>query len=313
MPPDRATGHGDGEQWLFKQDELLLGPVPTAKLIELLYAGDIDASTPVAPHGADGAPGFRRLSELEAFRVHLAKAAAKHRVEAQSVEIKDRARRMRLVKVVAIGTRGLALVLGGGRFAWWLAIHRPWETQLQLPQPVIAEDDDLPVITLASSRRGDEEVAYPDSAPAGTAAPQERTKPRTSLEAKAPKPPKVPGKAVASASTTSRPPDGDDVAVVQQWDQDAINSVVKGNKKTLHACLNAEAQRQKAGWSAKIPIEFTIGNDGRVAKLWIDNPDYKRDSTELYKCMLQTLRRWEFPKYSGEQANVSLSFTVGAR
>lgn len=314
MPPDRANGPGDGEQWLFKQDGLLLGPVPTAKLIELLNSGEIDGQTPVAPFGTGGSPAYRPLAQIDGFRVHLAKAQARQRVEAQSLEQRERARKNRLIKVGAIGALGLALVLGGGRLAWWLAIHRPWETQLELPQPVIAEDDDLPVITLASLR-SDDEFDYPDTAPTDSPAPGKRAVARA--ETKRPSTPAAPGR---KGLTNTRPspkrtpaPLGDDVAIVQQWDQDAINSVVRANKKTLHACLNAEAQRQRAGWSARIPIEFTIGNDGRVSKLWIDNPDYKRDTTELYKCMFQTLRRWKFPKYAGEQANVSLSFTVGAR
>ncbi|MFN7134614.1 MAG: AgmX/PglI C-terminal domain-containing protein [Myxococcales bacterium] len=314
MPPDRGLDTGDSEQWLFKQGDLLLGPVETKKLIELLYEGELDADTQVAPHGPVGAGAYRRLGELDAFRVHLAKAQAKQRVESQTVELRVRERKGRLLKVSVVGALGLALVLGGGRLAWWLALHRPWETQVQLPQPFIAEDDDLPTIKLASARAADEEFAYPEG-PGATAAPGERARPAKPLEVKKPKEPvaAAPGTAVASLGTKRPKPTDDDVAVVQQWDQDAINSVVRQNKKTLHGCLSEEAQKHTAGWSAKIPIEFTIGNDGRVAKLWIDNPDFKSDGSELHKCMLATLRKWQFPRYEGEQANVSLSFSVGAR
>jgi len=100
---------------------------------------------------------------------------------------------------------------------------------------------------------------------------------------------------------------------VQQWDQEAINAVVKANKATLHPCLSAEAKRQKSGWEIRVPIEFTIGNDGRISKLWIDNPDYKSESSELFKCMYGELKKWKFAAYQGEQANVALAFRIQSR
>ena len=71
----------------------------------------------------------------------------------------------------------------------------------------------------------------------------------------------------------------------------------------------AEEVRKRPGLSAKIPIEFVIGNDGRVTKLWIDHPMFKEGS--LPECLLRELQKWSFKSYPGEQATVGFSFKVG--
>ena len=134
-----------GGSWLFKQGDLLLGPVPFMKLVDLLYAGEIDENTPVAPFNLE--PKFQPLNTYERFRIHLAKAKAKLRVELASETMTRDRRRGRAMKMTVMGLVSIVLLVGGGRLAWWLAIHRPWEKQIQLPEPVIT--DELPMIKLA--------------------------------------------------------------------------------------------------------------------------------------------------------------------
>ena len=73
------TGRASDVQWLFRQGELVLGPVLADQIVEKLYSGVINAHTEVKPLGENA---FRRISEVEYFRVHLAKAQAKLRVDA---------------------------------------------------------------------------------------------------------------------------------------------------------------------------------------------------------------------------------------
>ena len=288
-----------GGSWLFKQGELLLGPVPLTRLVELLYLGEVDETTLVAPFNLD--PQFTPLGKVERFRVHLAKAKAKLRVEAQS-HAEDRVRRRkRMLRLTSMGVLSIALLLGGGRLAWWLALHRPWEKVIQLPEPVITEDE-LPSVRLAS-RALEDELAYPD-------AKTPEVKPRPGERRFRPGAP-APGPGISSPP--ARRADADGLEVAQQWDQRAINATVNASKWMLHGCLAAEAKRQKVGWEFRVPLEFTIGNDGRVTRLWIDNPDYKSQDSELFRCLFGELKKWKFPAYQGEQASVSLGFQVRAR
>ena len=91
-----------------------------------------------------------------------------------------------------------------------------------------------------------------------------------------------------------------------KFDQGTINTVVKAHQRTLFPCL---AQINKPGVMQKIPIEFVIGNNGHVNKVWVDHPDYKTGA--LPECLLKELQKWPFKNYEGEQATVSLSFNIG--
>jgi len=88
----------------------------------------------------------------------------------------------------------------------------------------------------------------------------------------------------------------------------AINSVVASRQKSLYPCVAGEAGKHP-GLSTKIPIEFVIGNDGRVAKVWVDHSLFK--DGPLAECLLKELQKWPFKAYEGERATVGLSFRVG--
>ena len=74
---DVGLGTSGGE-WLFRQEGLVLGPVPATKIVELLYEGVLDGRSDVAPLGSSE---FRPLGEVDYFKIHCAKADAKRRVQ----------------------------------------------------------------------------------------------------------------------------------------------------------------------------------------------------------------------------------------
>ena len=132
----------------------------------------------------------------------------------------------------------------------------------------------------------------------------------TSSARKTPRPPKgiptqQPSGATGAMTVAAGESDGLEMGSI---DQGAINAVVASKQKTLHKCLQIVA-RAKPGERTRIPIEFVIGNEGRVAQLWIDHPDFK--TGELHACMLGELKKWPFKSYSGEQATENLAFNVG--
>jgi hypothetical protein len=106
----------------------------------------------------------------------------------------------------------------------------------------------------------------------------------------------------------STEPDGLQMGV--EFDQGAINKVVATSQRTLFRCFKEEAER-RPDFAAKVPIEFVIGNDGRVTKLWVDHPQLKQGP--LYQCLLTELQKWPFKPYKGSLASVGLAFTVGKK
>ncbi|NMO22914.1 AgmX/PglI C-terminal domain-containing protein [Pyxidicoccus fallax] len=295
-------------QWLFRQGDLVLGPVSGAQIVEKLTTGEL---TPDSPVTLAGERDFHPMREVDAFRVHVARAEARARVEV-AVQVEREKSRKRLtilggaagVLVIILGIVGLQVARNAAVYGW-LGGEEEFEGIEMEP----------PTIRLAQARRDDEELFEYPTNNNGT-----RTAERPAAGAPA-KPGTPTGRPVAVASTSraedKRPrpsgtvaTDPDGMEVAQQFDQSAINRVVAGNKSTLFKCFKEEAERSP-GLAARIPLEFVIGNDGKVNKLWVDNPQFKKGP--LYDCLLSELQKWPFRAYEGERATVGLSFNIGRR
>jgi hypothetical protein len=296
--------------WLYRQGDLVLGPLTGHQLVEKLYTGGVTGETDVS---ATGPSGFRKLKELDAFKLHVAKAAAKQKVEAEVRAAHARRMRQRLmVAAVAAVVLG-ALGLGAWQIARYSSVYLPGVRGEELEIQV-----DPPIITVARSSVPEELFEYPGM-------PKQPTAPSKPPETPLDPPEKVdkPEK-VASASPlpklerktpAGRPSgkvitDSDGMMTEVNYDQAAINRVVKQSQSTLFRCFKEEAER-RPGFSAKVPLEFTIGNDGRVAQLWVDHPQLKKGP--LFDCLFGEMKKWPFKPYKGERATVNLSFTIGKK
>ena len=274
-----------GGEWLYRKGELVLGPVLGTQLLDRLYAGDINGQTEVALVGED----FERVTQVEALRVHLAKAEAKWRVDALERRVRDRARRQRNVRLALLA--GVALVVAGaaGAVARYMAVHGTFDTRTE--EAAIAVEP--PVIRLAKARRQqDEMLDYPlDRAGRRTSG--------TGTRAAVPGPRPGPG---------TQETDPDDVSIEAKFDRGSIQTVIAQRQRSLYPCFAEEAKRSP-GLAERIPIEFVIGNDGQVKKLWVDHPRFAEGA--LQDCLMRELQRWPFRPYDGQQATVGLSFTIG--
>lgn len=291
---------GPTEQgWLFRQGDLILGPVPTKQIVDKLYSGEL---LPVSEVQLMGSGVFKRIADVPELKVHVAKAEAKKRVDAHAAEHHASVKK-RLLTIVAI-TAGVLLVLaiGVAVLGNYLAVHTPTGKSAE----ELAWGDitiDAPTISKARKREDDELVDYQGANPG--------KKPPTLVAAKTPTTPKDPG-TPKDPATPKEPkpklgnadPDGMQMGEV---DEAGINQVVSKFKPTLIPCIKSVA---KPGVAAKIPIEFSIAESGRVTKVWVDNPDFKESG--LQECLLKELAKWPFkPAQAG--ASVNLSFNIGKR
>ena len=277
--------HPLGGEWLYRKGELVLGPVQGAQLLDRLYAGDINGQTEVALVGED----FERVTHVEALRVHLAKAEAKWRVDALERRVHDRARRQRNLRLTILA--GIAVVVAGaaGAVARYMAVHGTFDTRTA--EAAIAVEP--PVIRLAKARKQqDEMLDYPlDKGGRRPAAGGTR--------------PAGLGTRPGSGAPENDP---DDVSVEAKFDRGSIQTVIAQRQRALYPCFADEAKRSP-GLTERIPIEFVIGNDGQVKKLWVDHPRFAEGA--LQECLMKELQRWPFRPYEGQQATVGLSFTIG--
>jgi hypothetical protein len=281
-------------EWLFKADGQVFGPIPEERLVALIMEGSVVADTEVAPDGGAWQP----IKQISGFLVHLRKAEARARVEAEATGARKLAQPRNTLHWIAVGLGGLLLLAGAGGSAWYLAVHRPWARQSEL----LADFGDgigIGTVSVGTSSRSqkhrDDEVALP-------AEPSEHAAPATSGA--------KPKQRVASASHPGRSSaamEGGGM-VLAQYDPERIQQVVARHQASLAPCVRQEARRSP-DFFGDIPIEFAVGNDGRISALWIDDPRFK--SGPLYECLLSTLRQWTFDTFPGQRPVVSLSFHIG--
>ena len=282
--------------WLYRQGDMVLGPVDSASIARLIEEGSLTASSQVAPLGSSE---FHPVGEVEPFVVIAAKAATRQRLLAAEAQA-DQARSRRLaIRLGVLGVIGVVLLVGAIAGARYLAVHGTFSSGSEVASISV----EPPTISLArAGARSEGLLAYGVEAEEEAAPSAGALKPRTPSSAST-------GTRSRRATTASAAPStGSDGLELAKLDQASINAVVSSQQKTLYGCLQLVAKRFP-GKPTRIPIEFVIGNSGSVSKLWIDHPDFKEG--ELHTCMLGKLKAWRFKPYEGEQATVNLAFNVG--
>ena len=76
-------------------------------------------------------------------------------------------------------------------------------------------------------------------------------------------------------------------------------------------CFNEEAKRRNLVGERSYGVEWTVGNDGRVAEEHMESRS--EESTPLYRCVVDKLALWRYPRFPGERTNVSQRFEVKAK
>jgi hypothetical protein len=278
----------DGGEWLFRRDGQVFGPVDSRALAAMLYRGELAPRTPIS--AGDGL--WRPLDEVSTFVVHARKAEAGLRVEREVTGARLlRARRVRR-RALAGGAAAVLLVAGAVGGALHLA-RRARETS-----PLL-EDFGAGIRIASAARVGtsaraaaDDELEVPFDGPG------ERGAPRRARPAR-------PG-AAASGRAAGSVAGGELVAA--QFDPRRIQTVVGREQRSLVPCFRAEAERSP-DFRGDVPIEFSIGNDGRVAQLWIDEPRFREGA--LRDCLARALSAWRFDAFPGQRPTVSLAFGIG--
>jgi hypothetical protein len=274
-------------RWLFRQGELILGPLDQEQLAQRILEGELGDDTEARELEGEV---FRPLCKIEAFAVALAKAKAKQRVDVLS-EKRAVAKRKRLLKtLIAV----LSLLVLGSVAAY--VVGQEWARK----KPTVSTD------RLAFA-------GFSSKAPTIRRSPKGPSENTTLLSYKDTNP--------SSPGSGRRPEKGsrgnawvDDVTTDIQWNPDSIKQVLSSNERRLLNCLQHNVKAAD-GWSrgesVTIPIEFTIANNGRVNKLWVSHQRYK--GKELESCLLQEMGKWPFAPYDGDQAVVAWSISWKVR
>ncbi|MFO7156653.1 MAG: AgmX/PglI C-terminal domain-containing protein [Pseudomonadota bacterium] len=258
-------------RWVFKVGDELFGPVDAEYLEERLRAGEIGPETLVAPEHGPFAP----IGTVEPFVALAAEVAVQRRREAARHSARRRLW-LGLVAGLVLAVAGVAALLGR-------------EDPLSRRELQAITIEALPMeVRVVDPAEEDEEV-YADSTPGRTGVSR--------------RPVGAPASRPGPAARET-----DDLSIETRYDAAAIERVVASRRDRLLPCLRAQAQRDSA-FRGEVPLSFVVGNDGKVARLWVDRVGY-RDGP-LHACLLEELRRWNFPSFEGQRPVISLRFRVG--
>jgi hypothetical protein len=277
----------EGGEWLFRRAGQVFGPVDSRGMAAMLYRGEIDGTTPLSP--GDGT--WRPLAEVSIFLVHAKKAEAGLRVEREVTGARLlRARTQR--RKVALAVAGVLLLVAGSVGGVL------WLTREQGKTSALLEDFGAGIRIASAARVGVSRREAPDDLVEVTLAGPEADRAAQRRLAKRTGP---------AAPASSGAVDGGDL-VLAQFDEKKIQAVVGREQRTLAPCFRAEAARSPE-FEGDVPIEFAIGNDGKVAQLWIDEPRFKQGA--LRDCLQAALAGWRFDPFPGQRPTVSLAFRIG--
>ncbi|MFL5262840.1 MAG: AgmX/PglI C-terminal domain-containing protein [Anaeromyxobacteraceae bacterium] len=278
-----TTSASAGREWVFKSRGQVFGPVPEDRLAALVEAGEVAGDALVA--GEDGA--WRPLAEVPALLVHLRRAEARARVEAEVTVTRRLARRRGALRGAALAAAALVLLGLAGGGAWWVAARKARSSALLED---FGEGIAIGEVRVGAPPVADDEVAVPELSPA--------TGPGASAHPKRAAP-------ARSAAARGSAQGGD--LVLAQYDPRRIQERVARQQGSLAPCLRDEAKRSPE-FTGEIPVSFAIGNDGRVVQLWVEDPRFK--SGELRDCLHARLAAWSFEPFPGQRPVVSLAFRI---
>lgn len=276
----------EGGEWLFRRDGQVFGPVDSRGIAAMLYRGEIDGATPVS--AGDGT--WLELSEISLFLLHAKKAEAGLRVEREVTgERLLRARKSRR-RAIALGVAALLVVGGAGGGAMLLS------RKARESSPLL-EDFGAGIGVVSAARVG---VSGRDRAGEELF--------EVALETEAERAARAPRAARPAGTGAPRGAVEEGDLVASHFDERKIQSVVGREQRTLAPCFRAEASRSP-DFQGDVPIEFAIGNDGRVARVWIDEPRFRAGA--LRECIEQALAGWRFDPFPGQRPTVQLAFRIG--
>jgi hypothetical protein len=112
-------------EWLLKLHGEILGPVPSAEIIERMFTGEVDESTEISfGEGGD----WRSIQVVSDFHPFLYQAKAKIRADRARAEAARAAKKRQVRNIIKVALGAAALVLLSFGASYFLIVSRPWKS-----------------------------------------------------------------------------------------------------------------------------------------------------------------------------------------
>ncbi|HEY1099097.1 MAG TPA: AgmX/PglI C-terminal domain-containing protein [Myxococcota bacterium] len=309
-------------EWLFKQNDLVLGPVTSIVLVDKIKKGELDADTPIARDGA----AFRPMKLVRLFREAWNAAEEEKRFAAEEKAHQSAVSRARFLRVVVVLLFFAVPAAAAGGVARQLMITRPWDDSaswiarvppmVDLPQkpPTVTTPSttSTPPPVVASNTPVEDDDDDDDKNPN---APRDPNKPK--------KPKKDPG----ATSTTSTPVAGGAASPASEPDKPAVEPArpstaglpgeltnaqavapLKEIQGDLKTCFKAEMD-SNPDMPAQVTLSYTVTEDGKAINVDLDARELR--GRPVVGCVQKAMGTVRWPRFNGERKNVSVPFKLG--
>lgn len=299
-----------GKGWLYKQNDMLYGPVPSQVIADMINKGILNANSDVSIEDGE----WKKIKDVKEFYQFVVQYEARKRREAIEREERRAKRIGILVLVIKILSGMLILAIVG--MAGFYGYKKFVSSRVSSKAPA---DDDMVEISGATMDEWLEK--HPPLVALGTK--KIETKPEEpKVEEKAQKEATRKGKGAkdkkgakeaekgtkVAKADVPQTPKGEDMP--EQLTDAEIYEMIQKNISKLFICIKEEIQRTP-DLRGELLIEFVIKNDGRVADLKIEDPRFQ--SGPMYDCFLKKLMMWKFRSFYGERKIVKYPFYIKSK
>jgi hypothetical protein len=291
LPEGEALyGHlpSDAGEWLFKDQDQVLGPIPADHLLAKLYDGQVTSDTLVAKEVGEWKP----LREVWFFGAHLQRVRQKVLYDDAVKTRQQMAAKQATTRFIVVTTL-LVLVTGSSLAASRYAlVERPWEDK----RDYLAERPELGTLPDNTPRVTVQEKpaeAAGDSGSNGDGASDEDKK-------KAAKKKKGRG----GRDDDERP--AGPVLPLEQAKQE-IKNVFLAGVDSYKDCIRKELA-VNPDLPSTVTVQFVVRNDGSIRDFEIQEKELRFGSLE--RCLGKKVGALRFPRFSGEVVNFIFPFKL---
>jgi hypothetical protein len=297
-----ASGEDDATagEWLFKHNDLVLGPVTAIILVEKIKKGELDGDTPVARDGAD----FRPMKLVRLFREAWQATVEERRNALEERAWQSAVKRAKLGRAFVLCASFALPAAGAGVASRHLMTVRPWDDTpmwiakvpplVDLPQkpPEVKKSEPAPSTTSSAAGSSDD-----DGSKAGDPDKAKKQKAKVGGESG------DGGSSVAEAPTDPTLPTSVDTLTNAQ----AV-APLKEIQGDLKACFKAEMESNPE-MPSQVTLSYTIMETGKATNVELDARELR--DRPVVACVQKAVGTLRWPRFAGERKNVSVPFKLG--
>ena len=294
---DDAT---EGE-WLFKQNDMVLGPVTAIVLVERIKLGELSADTPIA---RDGQP-FKPMKLVKLFREAYEATLERKRREAEEREFNAKVRRARTLRVIIVLMLFLLPAAAGALAGWQVMLRRPWDDTPAWIAKVPAAVD-LPPRPIEVKKEPPAPPPVADDGSKDDSAGSDTPDAKDKRIARTPK--RGDDKKGDDKKGDDKKDDKPTGFVKELSNEQAVAPLKDGSVRgPLGACLKAEVE-SNPDMPTTVELAYTITEEGRAINAKLSNRELR--GRPVQDCVQKALANARWPRFEGERKNVSVPFTI---